>query len=223
MRDAVVFLQKHLGYVFADPDLCAQALTHRSYGSQHNERLEFLGDAILDFIIADIIYRANPAASEGELSNMRAHVVRGEQLTKVGETLQLGGLLLLGTGEENAGGRQRPSLIANAVEAVIAAVYLDGGLEKCRAVVDRLFLPVLEGVTPTIGKDAKTTLQEYLQSRHLPLPVYELVARSGSDHNASFTMACVAAALQSREEGVASSRKQAEQLAAKKILARLGL
>lgn len=223
MKEAVVFLQKHLGYVFTEPNLCIQALTHRSYGAQHNERLEFLGDAILDFLITDVIYRTNPAASEGELSNMRAHVVRGEQLTKVGEVLQLGDLLLLGVGEENAGGRQRPSLIANAVEAVIAAVYLDGGLEKCREVVDQLFAPILDSLTPTVGKDAKTTLQEYLQSRHLPLPVYELVARHGSDHNARFTMACVVAALQERAEGEASSRKQAEQLAAKKILARLSL
>ncbi len=153
---------------------------------------------------------------------MRAHVVRGENLTKVGETLQIGELLLLGAGEECAGGRQRTSLIADAVEAVIAAVYLDGGLNKCREVVSRLFLPALDGLTPGIGKDPKTTLQEYLQARHLPLPVYEMVSRTGNDHNATFTMVCVVTALAIQEEGVASSRKQAEQLAAKKILGRLG-
>ncbi len=223
MNDAVASLEKHLGYVFTDRRLCLQALTHRSHGAQHNERLEFLGDAILDFLIAETLYRNNATATEGELSHMRAHVVRGEQLAKIGEALHIAQWIALGTGEENAGGRQRTALIADAVEAVIAAVYLDGGLAACSAVVNRLFLPLLASVTPSVGKDAKTTLQEYLQSRHLPLPVYELVARSGSDHNATFTMACVVAALQERAEGVASSRKQAEQLAAKKILTKLGL
>jgi len=154
---------------------------------------------------------------------MRAYLVRGEQLAKLGDTLQIGEWLLLGAGEEHAGGRQRSSLIANAVEAVIAAVYLDGGVDKCREVVNRLFLPALDGLTPAVGKDAKTTLQEYLQARHLALPVYELVARSGNDHNAMFTMACVVTALALQEEGEAPNRKQAEQLAAKKILSKLGL
>lgn len=223
MKDTIISLQNKIGYDFVDRQLCAQALTHRSYGVAHNERLEFLGDAILDFLIADMLYRNNPSATEGELSNMRAHLVRGEQLAKIGDALQVGQLLLLGAGEEHAGGRQRPSLIADAVEAVIAAVYLDGGLDKCREVVNRLFLPVLDGLTPAVGKDAKTTLQEYLQARHLALPAYELVARSGNDHNAMFTMSCIVAALELYEEGEASSRKQAEQLAAKKILIRLGL
>lgn len=223
MKDTVTSLQEKIGYNFADRQLCTRALIHRSYGAHHNERLEFLGDAILDFLIAEVIYRNNPSATEGELSNMRAHVVRGEQLAKIGAELQIGKLLLLGMGEEHAGGRQRSSLIADAVEAVIAAVYLDGGLDKCREVVNRIFLPVLNGLTPSVEKDAKTTLQEYLQSRRLSLPVYEQVSRSGYDHNAVFTVACVVMALELREEGAASSRKQAEQQAARKILARLEL
>lgn len=223
MKDAVIFLQEKIAYVFSDQQLCLQALTHRSFGAHHNERLEFLGDAVLDFLITDIIYRHHSAATEGELSNMRAHVVRSEQLTKIGEMLCVGELLRLGAGEQQAGGRQRASLIANAVEAIIAAVYLDGGLPACSDVVQCLFAPVLDGLTPAVGKDAKTTLQEYLQSRHLPLPVYALVAREGSDHNATFTMACTVAVLSQQETGLASSRKQAEQLAAKKILSNLGL
>lgn len=223
MNDAVIFLQEKLSYVFSNPQLCRQALTHRSYGSHHNERLEFLGDAILDFIVTEIIYRKHPSATEGELSNMRAHIVRGEQLARIGDALCIGELLLLGAGEQQAGGRQRVSLIANAVEAIIAAIYLDGGLQVCSEVVQQLFAPILETLTPTVGKDAKTTLQEYLQSKHLSLPVYELVDRSGSDHNATFTMACTVSALDKKETGVASSRKQAEQLAAKKVLAHLGL
>jgi ribonuclease-3 len=223
VKDATIFLQNKIGYEFVDRQLCAQALTHRSYGATHNERLEFLGDAVLDFLIAEMLYQNNPSATEGELSTMRAHLVRGEQLAKIGDALQLGDLLLLGAGEEHAGGRQRSSLIADAIEAVVAAVYLDGGLDKCREVVNRLFLPALDGLTPAVGKDAKTTLQEYLQARHLALPVYELVARSGNDHNAMFTMVCVVAALGLQEEGEAHSRKQAEQLAAKKILSSLKL
>ncbi len=223
MKDAVIFLQEKIAYVFSNQQLCLQALTHRSFGAHHNERLEFLGDAVLDFLITDILYGQHSAATEGELSNMRAHVVRGEQLAKIGESLCVGELLRLGAGEQQAGGRQRASLVANAVEAVIAAVYLDGGLPACRLVVQKLFAPVLAGLTPAIGKDAKTTLQEYLQSRHLPLPVYEQVARSGSDHNASFTMECSVAALDQKATGIAPSRKQAEQLAAKKLLTNLGL
>ena len=223
MSAAVAYLQKHLGHVFADQRLCQQALTHRSHNTHHNERLEFLGDAVLDFLVAEQLYRRYPSATEGELSRMRAHVVRGEQLAKLGETLQIADWILLGAGEENAGGRQRSSLIADVVEALIAAVYLDGGLEKCREVVQRLFTPVLENLTPSVGKDAKTTLQEYLQSRHLPLPVYELVARGGSDHSATFTMACFVEALKVRKESITSSRKQAEQKKKKKILQKLGL
>lgn len=223
MKDVVVALQQGIGYTFIDKKLCIQALTHRSYGAQHNERLEFLGDAILDFLVAEIIYHAHPKATEGELSTMRAQAVCGEQLATIGRTLNLGDLLFLGMGEARAGGHRRDSIIANAVEAVIAAVYLDGGWDHCRIVVQTLFTSIVEKLMPDNSKDAKTMLQEYLQSRHLSLPVYELIKRSGSDHNASFVMACRVAALSVCAEGEASSRKKAEQIAAKKILEKLGL
>lgn len=218
MTDSLDLLQRRLDYTFKSRPLFIQALTHRSYGTLHNERLEFLGDAILDLLIGEFLYHRYPAATEGELSHMRAQAVCGESLAEIGRQLHLGKYLYLGAGEERSGGRQRESSVANAVEAVIAAIYLDGGIENCTAVVQNLFASVLEKMKQGAIKDAKTFLQEYLQSRHLLLPQYILLARTGSDHNASFTMECVVVALDMRAEATASSRKKAEQLAAEKIL-----
>lgn len=223
MTDFFSALQKNIGYTFVDSNLCVQALTHRSYGAHHNERLEFLGDAILDLLVAETLYLAHPSATEGQLSAMRAGVVCGEQLAQVGNTLRLGEAMLLGAGEVQTGGRQRVSIIADAVEALVAAVYLDGGMESCRYVVQRLFASVIAMQQPHVGKDAKTTLQEYLQARQSSLPQYELVKRSGDDHNARFLMACVVPGLGLRAEAEASSRKKAEQLAAGLVLQKLGI
>ena len=221
MTDLLDSLQQRLAYTFGSRSLLVQALTHRSYGSPHNERLEFLGDAILDLLVGEFLYHTYPAAKEGELSHMRAQAVCGESLAESGQQLQLGDCLYLGAGEAGSGGRQRESSIANAVEAIIAAVYLDGGMEVCRTVTHHLFASVLEKMEPGAVKDAKTRLQEYLQARHLPLPQYRLIARAGSDHNASFTMECDAAALEMRAASTAPSRKKAEQLAAEEILKKL--
>lgn len=221
MTDSLDLLQGRLGYTFNSRPLFTQALTHRSYGVPHNERLEFLGDAILDLFIGEFIYHRYPTATEGEMSQLRAQAVCGERLAEIGQQLQLGDYLYLGVGEAKSGGHQRESSIANAVEAIIAAIYLDGGIERCRAVVQVLFASALDQMERGAVKDAKTCVQEYLQSRQLPLPQYILLARTGSDHNASFTMECVVAALDMRADATAASRKKAEQLAAEKILKRL--
>lgn len=223
MIEFLDFFQRSLGYTFKDASLITQALTHRSYSVQHNERLEFLGDAILDFLVGEFLYHRYPAANEGELSQMRAQAVCGEQLAAAGRNLQLGECLRLGAGEIKSGGQQRDSNIANAVEALIAAIYLDGGMDSCREVVYGLFGEVLEQLHPGVLKDSKTRLQEYLQSRHMQLPQYKLLVRAGVDHSAIFTMECDVAELNLRAVATASSRKKAEQLAAEDILGFLEL
>jgi ribonuclease-3 len=216
-------LQERLSYIFKDRSLIVQALTHRSYSIQNNERLEFLGDAILDFLVGEFLYRQYPSATEGELSNMRSQIVCGEQLTMLGRELMLGESLLLGAGEEKSGGRERGSSLANAVESVVAAVYLDGGIECCRQLVETLFSPMLGRISLDAIKDSKTRLQEYLQSRHLPLPKYILFERTGSEHNLLFTMRCEVESFQIQASATASSRKKAEQLAAEQIIRQLEL
>jgi ribonuclease-3 len=221
VTDLLDLLQERLAYKFSNRSLLVQALTHRSYGSLHNERLEFLGDAIIDLLVGEFLYHRYPAATEGELSQMRAQAVCGESLVELGQQLQLGGCLYLGAGEAKSGGHQRESSIANAIEALIAAVYLDGGMDVCRAVVHRLFAPVFEQMGQSTIKDPKTRLQEYLQSRHLMLPQYSLLTKTGNDHDASFTMQCEVIAMGVKAVATASSRKKAEQLAAKEILGQL--
>lgn len=211
-------LQNSLGYAFRESSLCIQALTHRSYSPSNNERLEFLGDAVLDLLISELLYERYPLSPEGELSHMRAQAVCGDNLATIGRELGIGELLYLGAGEMQSGGRDRASSLANAVEALIAAVYLDGGMESCRSVTAKLFQPVLQKMAPGIAKDSKTRLQEYQQARQLPLPEYILLSRTGSDHDASFTMMCKVSSLNMQAEAIASSRKKAEQLAAEKIL-----
>lgn len=221
--DLLDSLQQRLAYTFNNKLVLVQALTHRSYGSPHNERLEFLGDAVLDLLVGEFLYRTYPSATEGELSHMRAQAVCGERLAEVGRQLQLGDCLYLGAGEARSGGRQRESSIANALEAIIAAVYLDGGMEACRTVTHHFLASVLEKIEQGTVKDAKTRLQEYLQSHHLPLPRYRLITRSGGDHNASFTMECEVTAFEMRTVSTAASRKKAEQMAAEEILEKLEL
>ncbi len=215
-------LEERLGYRFRDRDLLARALTHRSAGSPNNERLEFLGDAVLGFLVAERLYQAFPHAREGALTRLRAAVVKGDSLAVRGRELGLGPHLRLGSGELKSGGRDRDSILADGVEALIGAAYLDGGEEAARAVVERLFAPVVAGLdVEAVAKDPKTRLQEWLQGRRLPLPDYELLEASGSEHARTFRVRCSVPDLAASAEGIARSRRAAEQEAAQSVLARV--
>ena len=208
--------QEIAGYRFANPQLLRQALTHRSHNTSHNERLEFLGDAVLNCIIADELYRAYPALQEGELSRVRASLVNGQSLCGLANTLGIGAQLLLGEGEIRSGGAQRPSMLADAVEALIGAVFLDAGFAAAREFTLRIFAPLLKDIDPRVaGKDAKTLLQELLQARHLPLPVYSVIRTAGEAHEQSFEVECRIADLDIVTVGAGASRRSAEQAAAR--------
>ena len=212
-------LQRRLGHHFQNPDLLARALTHRSAGPEHNERLEFLGDAILGFEAADYLYQHADMADEGQLSRMRAHLVKRETLAQIARELQLGEILRLGPGELRSGGQNRDSILADAIEAIIAAVYLDGGIDRARQLVRHLLGERL--TNPGEGlqqKDAKTRLQEHLQAQHLPLPLYAVEQVDGDQHRQRFTVSCQVEPLPVRTEGQGSSRRKAEQRAAEAFL-----
>jgi ribonuclease III len=211
------------GHAFADGSLLTQALSHRSAGSPHNERLEFLGDALLNLIIAEQLYRRWPKADEGAMTRARAELVRESALAGVARSLDLGSKLILGPGEMKTGGHRRDSILADAVEALIAALYLDGGFDACRDTVLPWFEPLLSALPPLnqVGKDAKTRLQEWLQARQLPLPVYALLEESGDDHDKRFRVGCTLAEPPAAGEGNATSRRAAEQAAAEGVLAQL--
>ncbi len=212
-------LEAALGYGFRRPELLRQALTHRSFGAEHNERLEFLGDSVLDCLIAGILYQRYPTLREGELSRLRASLVRQESLAAIAAGLGLGEALRLGEGELKSGGARRPSTLADALEAVFGAIHVDGGFEAVRAVVERLYAPALERIDPAdAGKDPKTALQEVLQGRHLPLPRYALLATRGEAHAQEFEVECVIPELGVRGTGIGSSRRIAEQQAARRAL-----
>jgi ribonuclease III len=216
-------LTKGLGYRFKEPALLRTALTHRSHGSPHNERLEFLGDSVLNCIVADELYRRFPQLAEGELSRARAIIVRQQTLFERAGVLGLGAMLLLGEGELKSGGTQRPSILADALEAVIGAVHVDGGFAAARKAVLRILGPVLETADPAtvLGKDAKTLLQEYLQGRHMALPRYSIVATEGEAHRQRFTVECAIPQLDIRARGEGLSRRAAEQDAAALAYGRL--
>lgn len=215
-------LQRALGYDFADSDLLALALTHRSVGGRNNERLEFLGDSILNHIIAEAIYQKFPEAREGEMSRMRASLVKGETLARVARDLDLGEHLVLGPGERKSGGKRRDSILADALEAIIGAILLDSDVDTCRGCVQRWFELRLEALSlDDVSKDPKTQLQEYLQGRQRPLPEYDLLDVQGEDHNQQFQVACRLARPTLVVEGAGSSRRKAEQAAAKTALERL--
>ena len=216
-------LTQALAYRFKDEALLRTALTHRSHGSPHNERLEFLGDSVLNCLIADALYHRFPHLSEGELSRARAILVRQQALYERAVALGLGELLRLGEGELKSGGAQRPSILADALEALIAAVYLDGGFAAARRVVGRIFKPVLEHADPAavLGKDAKTLLQEYLQGRRIPLPRYSIVATEGEAHRQRFTVECAIPQLAVRTVGEGLSRRAAEQSAAERAYSQI--
>jgi len=208
------------GHVFADPALLAQALTHRSTGSPNNERLEFLGDALVNLIVADMLYRHWPAADEGALTRARAELVRESALAGIAPTLDLGARLRLGPGEMKTGGHRRDSILADALEALVAAIYLDAGFAVCQTVVQSWFAPLVAALPPPakVGKDAKTRLQEWLQARQYPLPVYAVLHEGGEDHARVFRASCTLEVPSVRTEGEGSSRRAAEQQAAQAAL-----
>jgi ribonuclease-3 len=211
-------LEEKLGHHFADARLLRQALTHRSHSTPHNERLEFLGDSVLNFIAAAELYGRFEKLKEGELSRLRSSLVREQSLHEVAIRMQLGDFLRLGEGELKSGGFRRPSILADAVEALIGAVYLDGGFDAAREVVRGLLAPMLSVIDPktTVDKDPKTLLQEWLQSHKYALPQYTVVATQGAAHEQHFDVECVVEELALRTLGSGTSRRIAEQEAARR-------
>ena len=204
-----------IGYQFKRTSLLTQAFTHRSFGIPHNERLEFLGDSILNCAVAHFLYLRFPDLPEGVLSRLRANLVRQQSLFAIAEQIHLGDFLRLGDGEIKSGGRSRPSILADALESIFGAVLLDSDFDHAQQVVHRLYSDSIAAIDPnTPAKDSKTLLQEVLQSRHLPLPDYTLIATSGQAHEQIFNIACVIPALDIHTSGLANSRRAAEQAAA---------
>jgi len=215
-------LQQRLQYRFADRRLIERAVTHRSFGAQHNERLEFLGDAVLELAISTLLFTRMQQVPEGELSRVRALLVRQDSLHRIALRLQLPQVLRMGEGEARSGGRERPSILADAVEALIGAVFLDGGYDGARALVERLFEGVqLDAHLRESAKDAKTALQEWLQGRRMQLPRYAVARVDGQAHHQVFEVECEVAELQLIEQGRGASRRAAEQVAAAAMLQRL--
>jgi ribonuclease-3 len=209
-------LQQALGHTFSRPDLLVQALTHRSYATLNNERLEFLGDSVLNCSVARALYDAFPDLPEGSLSRLRANLVRQETLAEIAVVLKLGDVLRLGEGELKSGGFRRPSILADALESLFGAVFLDAGFDAAQRVVRGLFDPLVAQIDPKAsGKDPKTQLQEVLQSRRLPLPEYRLVDTRGEAHDQSFIVECVLVRPALVTRGVGKSRRAAEQEAAR--------
>lgn len=216
-------LAGRLQHPFTDPSLLRQAMTHCSAGRKNNERLEFLGDAVLGLVVSELLYRKFPDASEGQLSRMRATLVQQSALAGIARALQIGDELVLGGGELKSGGANRDSILADALEALLSALYLDGGLRVCHEHIEAWFAPLLaELQAAQQAKDAKTTLQEYLQARKLALPAYVVVETRGKDHEQEFVVECAVVLLQEPVVGTGSSRKEAEQQAAAAVLQALG-
>lgn len=210
------------GHVFADEGLLAQALTHRSAGAPHNERLEFLGDALVGMIIAEALYARWPKADEGALTRARSELVRESSLARIARTMDLGGALTLGPGEMKSGGQRRDSILADALEALVAAIYLDAGFAACRETVLPWFGQTIDELPAgKVEKDAKTRLQEWLQARQRALPVYDLFSESGDDHAKVFQVRCRLTDMELWAEGEGSSRRAAEQAAAEAMLSEL--
>lgn len=219
MTGDLLALQQRLRHTFAQPALLVRAITHRSFASEHNERLEFLGDSVLNLAVASLLYRTLGDLPEGDLSRVRANLVRQESLHQLAVELGLPGVLRLGDGESRSGGRQRPSILADALEAIIGAVYLDAGFEPAQALVWRLFEKV--HITPDMraaAKDAKTELQELLQGRRMNLPVYRVVGTLGAAHKQTFDVECEVSEMGHVERGIGGSRRAAEQAAAAAML-----
>ncbi|WP_370514813.1 ribonuclease III [Endozoicomonas sp. OPT23] len=223
--DELARLEKRLGYTFKDRSRLELALTHRSCGSRNNERLEFLGDSIVNFVIAEALFEQFPEAREGQLSRLRARMVRGVTLAEIGREFVLSDCLRLGSGELKSGGFRRESILADAVEAIIGAIYLDAGMEVCRERIRSWFTDRLAGLSATDNqnKDPKTRLQEFLQSRQNPLPKYQVTHIEGDAHDQVFTVICELESPELNAEGKGSSRRGAEQQAARFALEKLGV
>jgi ribonuclease-3 len=210
-------IERRLGYVFSDAALLQQALTHRSHGAPHNERLEFLGDGLLNFVVARLLFQQFTTLPEGDLSRLRAGLVNQQALAELATSLSLGDLLRLGEGELKSGGFRRPSILSDAFEALIGAVYLDGGFAAAEKVLAELYRPLLAAIDPgaTGNKDPKTRLQEYLQGRRLALPQYSIVSVGGEAHEQHFRVECTIPELSIRSQGEGPTRRAAEQEAAR--------
>lgn len=209
-----------IDHTFTDPSLLRQALTHRSYGVPHNERLEFIGDAVLNCVVALSLYERFPALPEGDLSRARAHLVNKDTLAQVARRLELGNAIRLGDGESRSGGAARPSILADALEAVFGAVFLDAGFAAARQTIDAAYADLLRDADPsTLGKDPKTRLQEWLQSQRLPVPEYAIIATTGEAHAQHFAVECRIPELSIVAQGTGTSRRAAEQDAALQALA----
>lgn len=208
-------LARQLAYEFKNPSLLTQALTHRSYSGINNERLEFLGDSVLNFTIANQLYQHYPKLPEGDLSRLRAHLVKEPTLCEIARSLNVGESLKLGEGELKSGGWRRPSVLADAMEAIIGAVFIDGGFDAAEALVVRLYMPLLAELDPkSIAKDPKSLLQEYLQGRKIEVPEYVVIATEGEAHCQVFRVECNIPKLNISTQGEGSSRRVAEQQAA---------
>lgn len=217
---SLLTLQKQLRHDFSSVKLLIQALTHRSFSSDHNERLEFLGDSVLNLAVADLLYEQLSGLPEGDLSRVRANLVKQDTLYLVAVSLGLPELLRLGEGEAKSGGQNRPSILADALEAVIGAVYLDAGFEAAAKLVRRLFEDVeINPQMPAIGKDPKTELQEWLQGRKMNLPIYRVVGTQGAAHKQTFDVECEIVEFRRGERGIGNSRRAGEQAAATAMLA----
>jgi ribonuclease-3 len=219
MADALAALQDRLRYRFQDPRLLARALTHRSFSTEHNERLEFLGDSVLNLAVAALLYQRLADLPEGELSRVRANLVKQDTLHQVAVELGLSGMLRLGEGEARSGGHKRPSILADALEALIGAVHLDAGYPAAEALVHRLFSEVeIKPEMSAAAKDPKTELQEVLQGRKMRLPVYRVVGTLGAAHKQTFDVECEVSELGLVERGIGASRRAGEQAAAAAML-----
>lgn len=215
----IATLQSRLGHTFSNAALLQQALTHRSHSSLHNERLEFLGDSVLNCAVAYLLFDRFDKIDEGDLSRLRANLVKQQSLYEIAQRLELSQCLRLGEGELKSGGFRRPSILADTLEALFGAIFLDAGFDAASRVIGALYAPVLETVDPkTLGKDAKTLLQEFLQGKKIQLPQYNVVATHGAAHNQEFEIECLVPKLDIHVFGTGGSRRAGEQAAAKLAL-----
>ena len=211
-------LEKIIGYIFKDPSFLTLALTHRSYSDKNNERLEFLGDSLLNMIVAKMLYLQFPTLLEGDLSRIRAYHVNKTALADIAKEFNLGDYLLLGSGELKSGGYRRESILADTLEAIIAAIYLDSDFATCESCINRWIQPKITPLTPTHQKDPKTQLQEYLQAHRMELTIYTVIKTTGKDHEQEFEISCQVSGLSQQTTGTGNSRRRAEQMAAERLL-----
>ncbi len=215
----LTLLQTRLGHTFRDAALLQQALTHRSHSSLHNERFEFLGDSVLNCVVASLLFDRYAKVDEGDLSRLRANLVKQQSLYEIAQRLELSQFLRLGEGELKSGGFRRPSILGDTLEALFGAIFLDAGFEAARTVIRSLYIPILDTVDPkTLGKDAKTLLQEFLQGKKIALPQYNVVATHGAAHSQEFEIECLVPKLDIHVFGTGGSRRAGEQAAAKLAL-----